>query len=78
MIFGGVFSELRDRRGARGKRYGLEPLLCAIVLSMLAGANSLRKIEAFIGERLEQLNVCLARTGARRQAGWESDGFCSK
>jgi hypothetical protein len=27
MIFGGVFSELRDARRAQGKRYALEPLL---------------------------------------------------
>jgi hypothetical protein len=69
MIFGGVFSELRDRRGARGKRYGLEPLLCAIVLSMLAGANSLRKIEAFIDERLEPLNRLLG-TNWRKAPSW--------
>lgn len=67
--FGGVFSELRDRRGARGKRYGLEPLLCAIVLSMLAGANSLRKIEAFIDERLEPLNLLLG-TNWRKVPSW--------
>src|ERR1700686_5508329 len=69
MIFGGVFSELHDRRRARGKRYGLEPLLCAIVLSMLAGANSLRKIEAFIDERLEQLNRLLG-TNWRKAPSW--------
>jgi hypothetical protein len=56
MIFGGVFSELRDARRAQGKRYALEPLLCAIVMSLMAGANSLRTIEVFIGERRAQLN----------------------
>jgi hypothetical protein len=35
MIFGGVFSELRDARLAQGKRYALEPLLCAIVMSLM-------------------------------------------
>jgi hypothetical protein len=69
MLFGGVFSTLRDRRGLRGKRYGLEPLLCAIVLSMLAGANSLRKTEAFIDERLEQLNQ-LFGTRWRKAPSW--------
>jgi hypothetical protein len=69
MIFGGVFSELGDRRKARGKRYELEALLCAIVLSMLAGANSLRKIEAFIDERLEQLNRLLG-TNWRKAPSW--------
>ena len=56
MIFGGVFSGLRDTRRAQGKRYALEPLLGAIVMSMMAGANSLRTIELFIAERLAQLN----------------------
>jgi hypothetical protein len=56
MIFGGVFSELRDARRAQGKGYALEPLLCAIVTSLMAGANSLRTIEVFIGERRAQLN----------------------
>jgi DDE_Tnp_1-associated len=69
MIFGGVFSELHDRRRARGKRYGFEPLLCAVVLSMLAGATSLRKIEAFIDERLEQLNQ-LFGTSWRKAPSW--------
>jgi hypothetical protein len=56
MIFGGAFSELTDRRAARGKRYALEPLLCSILLAMLAGATSLRKMEAFIAAQLEPLN----------------------
>jgi hypothetical protein len=56
MLFGGVFSHLRDRRAAQGKRYELEPLLCAIVVSLLAGANSLRTIEAFIAGQLAQVN----------------------
>jgi len=56
MMFGGVFSELRDVRRAQGKRYALEPLLCAIVMSMLAGSQSLRTIEAFIEEQLANLN----------------------
>jgi DDE_Tnp_1-associated len=69
MLFGGVFSELRDRRGARGKRYELEPLLCTIVMSMLAGANSLRTIEAFIVEKLAQLNR-LFGTSWRKAPSW--------
>ncbi|WP_116149802.1 transposase family protein [Paraburkholderia sp. BL27I4N3] len=47
---------MHDVRREQGKRYALEPLLCAIVMSMLAGANSLRTIEVFIAERLAQLN----------------------
>jgi hypothetical protein len=56
MMFGGVFSELRDVRRAQGKRYALEPLLCAIVMSILAGSTSLRKMEVFIDEQLANLN----------------------
>ncbi|SEF12715.1 DDE_Tnp_1-associated [Burkholderia sp. WP9] len=56
MIFGGVFSELRDARRAQGKRYAQQPLLCAIVMSLMAGANSFRTIEVFISERRAQLN----------------------
>src|SRR6202048_4265481 len=69
MILGGVFSELRDARRAQGKRYALEPLLCAIVMSLMAGANSLRTIEVFIGERRAQLNE-LFGTDWRKAASW--------
>ena len=69
MIFGGVFSELRDARRAQGKRYALEPLLCAIVMSLMAGANSLRTIEVFIGERRAQLNE-LFGTDWRKAPSW--------
>lgn len=64
---------LRQLRAASsqsgGKRYELEALLCAIVLSMLAGANSLRKVEAFIDERLERLNRLLG-TNWRKAPSW--------
>ncbi|TCG02774.1 hypothetical protein BZM27_53335, partial [Paraburkholderia steynii] len=69
MIFGGVFSELRDARRAQGKRYALEPLLCAIVMSLMAGANSLRTIEVFIGERRTQMNE-LFGTDWRKAPSW--------
>ena len=69
VIFGGVFSELRDARRAQGKRYALEPLLCAIVMSLMAGANSLRTIEVFIGERRAQLNE-LFGTDWRKAPSW--------
>ena len=69
MIFGGVFSEPRDARRAQGKRYALEPLLCAIVMSLMAGANSLRTIEVFIGERRAQLNE-LFGTDGRKAPSW--------
>jgi hypothetical protein len=69
MLFGGVFSRLRDRRAAQGKRYELEPLLSAIVMSLLAGANSLRTIEAFIAEQLAPLNQ-LFDTSWRKAPCW--------
>jgi hypothetical protein len=69
MLFGGVFSELEDRRGKRGKRYELEPLLCAIVLALLTEAKSLRKIEGFIVERRAQLNL-LFGTSWRKAPCW--------
>jgi len=50
MIFGGFFSGLVDGRGAHGKRYEFEALLCAVMLSMLAGSFSLRKMEAFMDQ----------------------------
>src|SRR6202162_3985702 len=69
MIFGGVFSELRDARRAQGKRYAQEPLLCAIVMSLMAGANSFRTIEGFISERRTQLNE-LFGTRWRKAPSW--------
>lgn len=69
MIFGGVFSGLVDGRGAHGKRYEFEALLCAVMLSMLAGSFSLRKMEAFMDERREQLNE-LFGTAWRKAPSW--------
>lgn len=69
MLFGGVFAGLGDRRGTRGKRYALEPLLCAIVMSLLGGAKSLRTIEAFIVERRVALNR-LFGTSWRKAPSW--------
>jgi len=73
MLFGGVFSKLIDQRTTKGRRYALEPLLCALLLAMLSGATSLRKMELFINERLLLLNTvfgtawnkgCVALTAA--------------
>lgn len=57
MLLGGLFSELVDRRKAKGKRYQLEPLLCGLLLAILSGATSFRKMEAFLKVRLEELNA---------------------
>lgn len=69
MVFGGVFSGIDDSRRAQGKRYALEPLLCSIVMSLMAGANSFRTIEVFIAERLAQLNE-LFGTRWRKAPSW--------
>jgi hypothetical protein len=62
MLLGGLFSGLVDQREAKGKRYELEPLLCGLLLAVLSGATSLRKMELFINERLEQLNTLFGTT----------------
>jgi hypothetical protein len=69
MVFGGVFSKLHDARRAQGKRYMLEPLLCSIVMSLMAGADSLRTIEIFIAERRVELNQ-LFGTSWRKAPSW--------
>src|SRR6266849_2290310 len=69
MLLGGLFSELVDQRRARGKRYQQEPLLCALLLAVLSGATSLRKMELFIDERLGQLNA-LFGTSWRKAPTW--------
>lgn len=69
MLLGGLFSELVDQRRARGKRYQQEPLLCALLLAVLSGATSLRKMELFIEERLGQLNA-LFGTSWKKAPTW--------
>ncbi|SIT37835.1 hypothetical protein BN2476_140028 [Paraburkholderia piptadeniae] len=72
-VFGGIFSELGDRRKAQRKRYELAPLLCAVVLATVRGASSLREIAAFIDERLEELNRLLG-TNCRKAPSWMTIG----
>ena len=57
MHLGCLFSGLTDRRKAKGKRYQMEPMLCALLLAILSGATSFRKMEAFLTIRLEELNA---------------------
>lgn len=57
MLLGGVFSEIVDYRKAKGKRYELEPLLCGLLLAVLSGATSFRKMECFLNTRLTELNA---------------------
>lgn len=56
-MLGGLFSLVPDRRTAKGRRFELEPLLCSLLLAILSGSTSLRKMELFINERLDQLNA---------------------
>jgi len=69
MLFGGVFSKLIDQRTTKGRRYALEPLLCALLLAMLSGATSLRKMELFINERLLLLNTVFG-TAWKKAPSW--------
>lgn len=62
MLFGGLFSGLVDQRTAKGRRYALEPLLCGLLLAVLSGATSLRKMELFLNERLVPLNALFGTT----------------
>lgn len=65
-MLGGLFSMIQDQRTAKGRRYALEPLLCSLLLAMLSGATSLRKMQLFIDERREELNALF---GTRWKAG---------
>lgn len=56
-MLGGLFSTVQDRRTAKGLRYQLEPLLCSLLLAILSGSTSLRKMQLFIDERLDELNT---------------------
>jgi hypothetical protein len=69
MLHEGLFSELVDQLRARGKRYQQEPLLCAVLLTVLSGATSLRKMELFIEEQLGQLNA-LFGTSWKKAPTW--------
>jgi hypothetical protein len=55
-LLGGMFSDLVDERKSN-RSYELEALLCGLLLAILSGATSLRKMEMFIQERLGQLNA---------------------
>jgi hypothetical protein len=69
VLLGGLFFELVDQLRARGKRYRQDPLLCALLLAVLSGVTSLRKMELFIEERLVQLNA-LFGTSWKKAPTW--------
>src|SRR5258708_13180965 len=64
-----LFSELVEQLRARGTCDQQEPLLCALLLAVLSGATSLRKMGLFIDERLGQLNQ-LFGTSWRKAPSW--------
>jgi hypothetical protein len=69
VLLGELFLELVDQLRARGKRYQQDPLLCALLLAVLSGVTSLRKMELFIEERLVQLNA-LFGTSWKKAPTW--------
>jgi len=69
VLLGRLLSELVDQLRARGTRYQQEPLLCALLLAVLSGPTSLRKMELFIDERLGQLNA-LFGTSWKKAPTW--------
>lgn len=54
-----LFAQVRDARRAQGQRYEFAPFLTAILLAVLSGATSFRKIAAFIELQRERLNALL-------------------
>lgn len=55
----GLFSCVVDRRNSRGRKYLLEPFLCAVYLAILSNATSFRRMQDFIDTRLEHLRELL-------------------
>jgi hypothetical protein len=54
-----LFEGMTDPRRAQGRRYAFAPLMTAVVLSVLCGATSYRKMEAFIRLQRDRLNALL-------------------
>ena len=55
----GLFSCVVDHRNNKGKKYLLEPFLCAVYLAVLSNATSFRRMQDFINVRLEDLRELL-------------------
>jgi hypothetical protein len=51
-----ILRSIPDHRRAEGKRFDLAPVLLYAILSMVAGANSYRKMHEFIRIHLQRLN----------------------
>lgn len=59
-----LFSGMRDPRQPGGRRYGIVPFLAGILLAVLCGATSFRKIARFMEIRRQHLNELFG-------VGWE-------
>ncbi len=56
MITFNIFSEIKDPRRSQGQRYEFNVFLTSILLAVLSGATSFRKISSFMELRRKQLN----------------------
>jgi DDE_Tnp_1-associated len=59
MVLLDLLSDVNDPRRAQGQRYPLAPYLLSIVLAVLCGATSFRKIASYLCLKREQLNQLL-------------------
>lgn len=50
-----IFKDLKDTRRGQGQRYDLEGFLVSVILGVLSGANSYRKLHTFMESKLESL-----------------------
>ncbi len=56
MVLLDLLGEVKDPRRAQGQRYKLAPLLLSIVLSVLSGATSFRKMALYMAIQRDRLN----------------------
>jgi len=78
-----LFGGMTDPRRAQGRRYAYAPLMTAMVLSVLCGATSYRKMEVFIRLQRHRLNALLGTQwedtpsyGALRDVMLATDPVC--
>jgi hypothetical protein len=56
MVLLDLLREIKDPRRAQGQRYKLAPLLLSILLSVLSGATSFRKMAVYMAVQRDRLN----------------------
>lgn len=56
MVLLDLLGDVKDPRRAQGQRYKLPPLLLSIVLSVLCGATSFRKMAVYMAVQRDRLN----------------------